>query len=343
MLPMEFIATEPTLENHWRSIILFGKNTASYKFALAKSLIELGELPNNDLITLDELSEPFSRHLCEHLKQADKQGSRPIGVFLEACRQFNSGEITQNKLLEITRQYGFKNVIDAFHNVNSSEIPKRFFVDERKSARGIRLTDDIYELFTNSSKEMLSQETEARWRLVETSWELGINRNMIAVNATPEDDILFTTISNRRTNITSCRDALNGYQKGRCFYCFQNISVVSGDDRLADVDHFLPNALKLVSPSVNWDGIWNLVLACQDCNRGPSGKFTRVPELSFLDRLYRRNEYLITSHHPLRETLMQQTGNNPKQRQNMLQSMYTEALSYLIHKWAPKASGDSRF
>jgi hypothetical protein len=26
---------------HWRSIVLFGRNVASYKFALAKSLLEL--------------------------------------------------------------------------------------------------------------------------------------------------------------------------------------------------------------------------------------------------------------------------------------------------------------
>lgn len=34
---MNFVDVEPTLENYWRAIILFGKNTASYKFALAKS------------------------------------------------------------------------------------------------------------------------------------------------------------------------------------------------------------------------------------------------------------------------------------------------------------------
>lgn len=39
--PMNFVDVEPTLENYWRAIILFGKNTASYKFALAKSLIDV--------------------------------------------------------------------------------------------------------------------------------------------------------------------------------------------------------------------------------------------------------------------------------------------------------------
>jgi hypothetical protein len=33
---MPFIDTQPTREDYWRSIILFGWNVASYKFALAK-------------------------------------------------------------------------------------------------------------------------------------------------------------------------------------------------------------------------------------------------------------------------------------------------------------------
>ena len=32
---MRFYQVEPTLENYWRGIILFGKNVASYQFALA--------------------------------------------------------------------------------------------------------------------------------------------------------------------------------------------------------------------------------------------------------------------------------------------------------------------
>jgi hypothetical protein len=31
----------PSLDNYWRAIILFGRNVASYKFALGKSLLEM--------------------------------------------------------------------------------------------------------------------------------------------------------------------------------------------------------------------------------------------------------------------------------------------------------------
>ena len=49
-----------------------GSNVASYKFALAKSLIDLGS-NTNDLIKLEDLSIPYFTHVCEHLKNKPKQ------------------------------------------------------------------------------------------------------------------------------------------------------------------------------------------------------------------------------------------------------------------------------
>lgn len=72
----KFVGVEPSLENQWRAIILFGNNVASYKFALAKSLHELATV-NNDLVTLQKLATPFSKHICEHLKHSPKQATSP--------------------------------------------------------------------------------------------------------------------------------------------------------------------------------------------------------------------------------------------------------------------------
>lgn len=55
---MNFIDVEPTLENYWRAIILFGRNTASYKFALAKALIDVSLERDSDLISLEGLALP---------------------------------------------------------------------------------------------------------------------------------------------------------------------------------------------------------------------------------------------------------------------------------------------
>ena len=91
------------------------------------------------------------------------------------------------------------------------------------------------------------------------------------------------------------------------------------------------------------DGVWNLVLACRRCNRGVGGKFAHVPKLRFLERLSRRNEFLIKSHHPLRETLLLQTGRKELERHDFLAMVHREALVSLIHEWKPGEEGDELF
>ncbi len=329
----EFTEANLSLEDYWRSIILYGQNVACYKFALAKSLLELIQTEKT-FITLEELADPFSRYVTEHLSLVDKQITSKSSRFLDVCRKFNAGEISQQKLIDSTARLGFNNVIDAFHNVNNTEIAVRFFTDERKGGnKGITLTNELLSLFEQYQYQNLPHEVEARWRLVETAWQLNLPRNVIMVGYDEQDGSLFTA-NRRRTVITSCRNALNGYQKGKCFYCFANISVDDASLDLADVDHFFPHILKnTVSYSI--DGIWNLVLSCQGCNRGIDGKFARIPELRYLQRLHTRNEFLIHSHHPLRETLIAQTGNFEEDRRRFLQSNYSEAKRLLIHTWKP--------
>ena len=337
---MRFWQADPKLEHYWRGVILFGNNVASYKFALAHALYDLKQ-PDNDLITMEMLAAPFARNLCAHLKQAPRQITSKSSQFLEACVQFNNGEITEEQLIAITIKRGFANVIDAFHNVNQAEIDRRFFLDERKTSKGIRLTDNFYYLTENDQFPNLIQETEARWRLVEEAWAMGVSRNLIAVEYDDDSQMLFSRRNDRRITITSCRDSLNGYQKGYCFYCFRPVSLVAGEESLADVDHFLPWMLnKNIS---NLNGVWNLVLACQGCNRGAKGKFARIPSTRLLQRLHDRNEYFINSHLPLRETLIQQTGNTATLRHNFLQRSWDTAKFTLLHEWEPTAQGDSIF
>jgi hypothetical protein len=144
--------------------------------------------------------------------------------------------------------------------------------------------------------------------------------------------------------VTSARDALNGYQRGRCFYCFDTISVRARDTDLSDVDHFFPFTLmRALGPAANLNGVWNLVLACRRCNRGKLGKSDLIPQVSLLERLHRRNNYLIESHHPLRETLMRQAGMTEPDRRRFLTTMDAVAISHLIHRWAPANEFESAF
>ena len=164
------------------------------------------------------------------------------------------------------------------------------------------------------------------------AWELGISRTLVAVNHDLDTDMLFTIdVSRRRKSITGAREALSGYQKGHCFYCFCSFSLLGPEP--PDVDHFFPHSLKVTNIGGNIDGLWNLVLACPGCNRGVDGKSNRVPVLTLLERLSKRNEFLISSQHPLRETLIRQTGANESERRHFLNEFHREALAVLIHEW----------
>ena len=321
----------PTLDNYWRAIMLFGRNVASYKFALAKTLLDTAANGVSE-VSLKELAVPFSRNLCEHVTHADKQSTSRTSTYLNACRAFNQGMIDQDELVGTTVKLAFNNVIDAFHIVNQKEVDTRFFIDRRGDGRGISLTDSLFRLSETFQAASLEPEVEARWRLVETAWSLDMSRNII--RAETSSDTLFVS-GQRRINVTSSRNALNGYQRGHCFYCFDEISIAPRSTSLADVDHFFPWVLKRDGSSDDLDGVWNLVLACRECNRGANGKMARVPSLAFLGRLYQRNEFLIESHHPLRETLILQTGKLPESRRSFLQRRYSEASAKLVHSWEP--------
>ena len=339
-----FTEVQPTLENNWRSIILFGRNVASYKFALGKSLLELCQ-QGKEIVTLEDLSEPFSRHICEHLERADKQATSKSSRFLSTCRRFNVGEVKKEELLDTTAKIGFANVIDAFHVVHNGDISVRFFTDERKGKeKGIRLTEDLFKLSGQYQYRNLPTEVEARWRLVETAWQLNLPKHVLTVRYDEESELL--VVNDRtleRKAITGCRDALNGYQKGKCFYCFDDVSVELASSDLADVDHFFPHALKPFNFGDLIDGVWNLVLACRSCNRGENGKFKQVPSLRFLERLHRRNSFFIDSHHPLRETLMNQTGASEPVRRQFLQAVYQRSKELLVMNWEPKHEHEQAF
>ena len=332
-----FIRPNIKEEDCWRSIVLFGRNVASYKFALAAALLDL-KPHAGDLVRVEELAVPFARHIRDHLIHADKQGTSKSSKFLDACRKANAGDLSQAELIETASRMGFVNVIDAFHVVGSGDVPRKFFLDERGSNNGIRITDSFSRLMEEAQASNLKSENEARWNLVETAWELNLPARLLSVEYDTDKESLYVLdkLSQRRT-VTAARNALNGYQRGRCFYCCRPISLVSLE--VPEVDHFFAHKLQKLAVNLNLDGIWNLVLACRSCN-GTSEKWDKMPVIRFLYRLSERNEFLITSHHPLRETLIAQTGKNKEERNSYLQRMYDFALPHLVHEWEPAQEWD---
>ena len=315
-----FLSNSPTVEDCWRGVVLYGRNTASYKFALASALLEMHPQAGQ-LIKLEELAPAFALSIARHLATSPKQITTAKGKFIDACLTYNQDQ-NINALVDATVSHGFVNVIDAFHIVSAVPVAHQFYVDERRDNKGIRITDEFSRLLAGHQANSLDQEVDSRWRLVETAWNLGIAANLLTIQHDDAAGEMFTTDrAMRRKAVTSSRGALNGYQKGRCFYCHADLTL-TGEAMNTDVDHFFPHKLKQLELGVNFDGVWNLVLSCHTCNRGPNGKFDRIPSGRLLQRLNNRNEYLIGSHHPLRETLMRQTGLTTIDRTAYLAGIY---------------------
>lgn len=328
-----FLSSTPSVESCWRGIILYGRNTASYKFALATALLEI-KPESGQLIKLEDIAPSFATSIASHLKASPKQITTQAGKFIKACEAYNV-DSDLSKLVDATVVYGFANVIDAFHIVGSAPVHHSFYIDERSTNKGIRITEEFSQILHGIQCCNLELEVDARWRLVETAWNLNLPANLLVVQHDEALGELFTQDSlHRRSSVTSCRNALNGYQKGHCFYCGASL-LLSGPDSNIDVDHFFPHRLKLAHPHINLDGVWNLVLACNQCNRGPQGKFDRIPAISLLEQLHQRNEYLIESHHPLRETLINQTGRTTATRVSFLNDFYQLVQLSPKSSWMP--------
>lgn len=278
---------------------------------------------------MEDLAVPFSEEISRHLALCDVQSTNSQSKFLDSCRAFNVGEIDKNKLIDQTLKLGFKNVIDAFHIVDSSNVKSTFFEDRRSTNGSIVLTDDFLALFSSQQKSNLFEEAEARWRLVETAWMLKLPPRLLNVDYNKDNSELFIESSNRRISLTSARSALDGYQSGKCFYCRKTIQVKGETSYSAEVDHFFPWMLMNRAFPMNLDLLWNLVLACQECNRGVGGKLERIPHIKYLERLHLRNESLIKSHKPLRETLKNLAGPEALDRKKFLESTYSKAMGYM--------------
>ena len=310
-------------EANWREIVLRGANVASYKFSLAKAILKFGR-EGRAFVTLDDLAVPFAAEVAAHLAQCDRQSTSPRSQYLEMCRRFNQGVINHDELVHATRLLGFKYVLDAFHTLPGGAESMRYF--EKSGAKGITLTDDAFRLSQSVQAENLDEEVEARWRLVETAWESNFN----VAQAVIENE-------RGRSRITSNRAALNGYQQGKCFYCAAAISVRKYEATVCDVDHLIPHSLNKVNTNLDLNGVWNLVLACAYCNRN---KRDQLPSATFLPKLHTRNEFLISSHHPLRETLIRGTGATEKDRAGFLEGRFKYASEFLKSGWQPRAAID---
>jgi 5-methylcytosine-specific restriction endonuclease McrA len=328
-----------------RAILLFGKNAATYKFALLKTLMDLE--PSSSL-EYSDIGETFVRHLVEHHRICPNQHQRKQPT--ELARQMTSfiaDETDWQTLLNTAEKSIYNNVFDALQNIGNGTIAKEHrLIEHDKENRRIILTSNLNRIQESDSlRSLVSQESEARWRVVEEAWRSEVSPLMVF---DPRDNSFFTSVRDHRINLRSAVATIGPYQKGRCFYCGKpwDERADAQQHDFPEVDHFIPLSLLARQPfmNVNPNGVWNLVIACKDCNRGQHGKSDQVPSNTYFERLLKRNEYYTEEHkHSMRYSILKSLGVSEgitkTQQTRVLTSVHQELYSSFdyLAKWAPRS------
>jgi hypothetical protein len=293
--------------------VLMGANTRTYKFALGHALLSLaGE--GRESVTLRELAAPYALAMVDHAQaypqapQADGLGERDYLRILrdESEATLVSGEPT-DRLLDATVRTIPGMVMVKFHNLKGEDgIPHRFYtVEGRADDSRVVFTPALTAVASDGQTSLLRDELTDRWRLVETAFDADIGRSLIRGGVAVSEDGVFVVEQVRRAPVARSRGALIGFQHGRCFYCVAPIDNLG----LAHVDHVYPFALMKwrgwSGPDLN--AVWNLVVACSECNLRKSD---RLPTAAEVQRLIERNDAILGSPHPLRRAIQLTMGDS---------------------------------
>lgn len=289
-----------------RAVLVFGKNSATYKFALAKTLLELN--PSSEM-KYGDIGQIFLKHLVEHHQICPHQHNRGETKLTRAIDDHLAGKLPWDRLFDVAEESIYNNVFDAFHKLGGGEIERSAALFEHdREHKKITLTDSLNSLQENEEvKSVLLAETEARWRVVEEAWRKNVSPNLILDT---REKSFYTTVNEHRVNLRSAVDTLMPYQYGKCFYCSCPLNKYANqlDDQFPDVDHVLPLSLivrQYPAPDFNPNGVWNLVLSCRRCNRGVNGKMDQKPHERFYQQLEIRNVYFTKEHkHSMRFSVL---------------------------------------
>ena len=157
------------ISKHWHSIILTGRNSSTYKMALARCLAELVE-EGRTTISWDELASAFLDLYVARVERGKPQLSDPKGqaVAERVALAYRRGEFTRDSAVQEIRAKAFRDVLDAFHVVDGTPVPVRFFTTD---AAGLTVTEETRRLMTREGTVHILAEIEQRWGELEERWE----------------------------------------------------------------------------------------------------------------------------------------------------------------------------
>ena len=285
--------------------VLIGANSRTYKFALGSTLLELARR-GQDEVSFAALAAPYAMQLVQRAQrypQGPTSSTSGPSDFLTVLSQESAvsqrNQAPTERLVDAAVNSMPQMVMQKFHNLRGmGEVPHRFYeIHGRGSARRVILTSDVHSVATHEAA--LRPELNARWSIVEACFDAEIGRQLVSSGIAVSADGCELLAPARRVTVTGAREALTGFQHGRCFYCHESLAEGFANTH---VDHVYPFSLMKsgiwTGPDLN--GVWNLVVACAPCNLAKSA---RLPQPDEVTRLLERNDAIVGSPHPLRRAL----------------------------------------
>jgi len=335
-----FLTDHNTVQNTFRTLVLFGKNTATYKFAFCHALLKQ---KSQNAIRYDDLRDDFVTEFIKHYEHNPHQFNQGATKFTQAIDGYLKSDRSSSDwtgLIDVAEQSIYNNVFDAFQNVGSGTIDTPYLLFEHnKKNKTLILTDNTNSILENPELvQEISLENQSRWNVVEEAWRSQLSPNLLEYS---EVDNTFYSINELgRVGLRSAVDVLLPYQKGKCFYCKRPLNRFTKpqEDNFPDVDHFLPFSLlsSEILSGANRNGVWNLVIACKSCNRGEQGKFSAPPDAEFFNKLLSRNLLYVEEHkHSLRNSILLSLNvmnkNEVRSKMKLLHSQFK-----MFKGWKPK-------
>ncbi len=331
-----FSTAELTPTNTFRTILLFGNNVSTYKFALCSVLMK--QMPKSE-VKFQDLRDDFIKELHKHYSACPQQWTAGNNSITKAFDEYAIDK-DWDRLVATAEKKIYNNVFDAFHNVGGASISNKYRLFEHdKKCKKLFFTDQLCEVLDSIPlKVIIESENQSRWLIVEEAW-----RNKLSPNLIEYSDGNFISVNkySERVNLRSAVNILLPYQHGDCFYCRKKVNVFAEKDEhdFPDVDHLLPFAFlsRFNIYPLTPNGIWNLVIACKECNRGPNGKFDRPPKKEYFYRLLSRNILFTEEHrHTLKNAiLLSLSVSNSFEVEEKMKSIFNKFM-LMECTWEPK-------
>ncbi|MEZ9874674.1 hypothetical protein [Vibrio breoganii] len=160
-----FLDKDISTLNTFRTLTLFGKNAATYKFALCHALLKQNGQTSE--LRYEDLQESFLRELVKHYKNNPHQFSRRENSLTREIDLYLASERTSSdwsRLSTAASKNIFNDVFRAYQNVGSGTLAKSYmlFEDQRKHKK-ITMTDRLLSVLENNqAKQIISNENQAR-------------------------------------------------------------------------------------------------------------------------------------------------------------------------------------